>query len=249
MTYTKLINSINSKVNVIYDDLLSLSIIINNNYTNYYNNLLNYKIDIFWYILLTKYLNDVNKIIIHTKKNKDILNDEIKELINICRENINIDDVNEYLNNSSDDELYDILKLCVTFSINNVDITKFTKTLTFNIMKNSYDYDKLLLNKITYSNKGVDDDVIKDTTFIKNTNKISEKYDTYNTDVVSYDIFNNYVNNYYSDFETDKELEYNERTTVISQKENNEYNIYLIYALLHNKSKFIEQPIYNFLNL
>jgi len=221
MTYTKLIKSINSKVNVIYDDLLSLSIIINNNYTNYYNNLLNYKIDIFWYILLTKYLNDVNKIIIHTKKNKDILNDEIKELINTCRENINIDDVNEYLNNSSDDELYDILKLCVTFSINNVDITKFTKTLTFNIMKNSYDYDKLLLNKITYSNKGVDDDVIKDTTFIKNTNKISEKYDTYNTDVVSYDIFNNYVNNYYSDFETDKEIDYNEKTTVISQKENN----------------------------
>tara|TARA_B110000259_G_scaffold53615_1_gene63158 strand:+ start:771 stop:1520 length:750 start_codon:yes stop_codon:yes gene_type:complete len=249
MAYIKLIESINTKVNVIYDDLLNLSIIINNNYTNYYSNLLNYKIDIFWYILLTKYLNDVNKIIIHTKKNKDILNDEIKELINTCRENINIDDVNEYLNNSSDDELYDILKLCVTFSINNVDITKFTKTLTFNIMKNSYDYDKLLLNKITYSNKGVDDDVIKDTTFIKNTNKVSEKHDTYNTDVVSYDIFNNYVNNYYSDFETDKEIEYNERTTVISQKENNEYNIYLIYALLHNKSKFIEQPIYNFLNL
>lgn len=244
-----LLDSINTKIYRLYNELLDLSIIVKNNFINYYNELKNDKIDIYWYILLTKYLNEIKLILYNSKKNKNDIEDEIKNFIFKCKENISIDDINEYLNNCSYDELNDILNLCNVFNINNININRFIKTLTFNIIKNSYNYDNILHNKITYDNKGVDEDIIKNTKFIKNFDKKISNYEQYKTNVISFDIFNDYIDKYYKNFEIEKDINYKEYTDIINQKNNNEFNIYMIYMLLNNKSKKIEYPIYIFFNL
>lgn len=244
-----LLDSINTKIYRLYNELLDLSIIVKNNFINYYNELKNDKIDIYWYILLTKYLNEIKLILYNSKKNKNDIEDEIKNFIFKCKENISIDDINEYLNNCSYDELNDILNLCNVFNINDININRFIKTLTFNIIKNSYNYDNILHNKITYDNKGVDEDIIKNTKFIKNFDKKISNYEQYKTNVISFDIFNDYIDKYYKNFEIEKDINYKEYTDIINQKNNNEFNIYMIYMLLNNKSKKIEYPIYIFFNL